>query len=128
MPRLAVLTGEVRAGKTTAALEVVELAREAGYLCGGFLSPDRLDPSGRKLGIDALSLTDGERRQARDQFLRDVRNRVRELTTRGYLDARDRTVDCLLLFIPNEQVYAFVQEHDREVLDDASDDNSGAKP
>jgi DNA recombination protein RmuC len=24
-----------------------------------------------------------------------------------------------LLFIPNEQVYAFVQEHDRDVLDDA---------
>ena len=60
-----------------------------------------------------------ERRRARDQFLRDVRNRVRELTTRGYLDARDRTVDCLLLFIPNEQVYAFVQEHDRDALDDA---------
>ena len=31
----------------------------------------------------------------------------------------DETVDCLLLFIPNEQVYAFVQEHDRAMLDDA---------
>ena len=50
----------------------------------------------------------------RDQFLRDVRDRVKELTTRGYLDAADDTVDCLLLFIPNEQVYAFVQEHDRD--------------
>ena len=43
----------------------------------------------------------------------------KELTTRGYLDAADETVDCLLLFIPNEQVYAFVQEHDRAILDDA---------
>ncbi len=25
----------------------------------------------------------------------------------------------MLLFIPNESVYAFVQEHDREILDDA---------
>jgi DNA recombination protein RmuC len=48
-----------------------------------------------------------------------VRDRVRELTTRGYLDARSETVDCLLLFIPNEQVYAFVQEHDQAVLEDA---------
>ena len=29
------------------------------------------------------------------------------------------TVDCLLMFIPNEQVYGFVQENDRSILDDA---------
>ena len=63
--------------------------------------------------------SDIERRQRRDQFLRDVRLRVRELTARGYLDGVGETVDCLLLFIPNEQVYAFVQEHDRAILDDA---------
>ena len=62
---------------------------------------------------------DVERARFRDQFLRDVRDRVKELTTRGYLDAADETVDCLLLFIPNEQVYAFVQENDRSAIDDA---------
>jgi DNA recombination protein RmuC len=62
---------------------------------------------------------DVERARYRDQFLRDVRDRVKELTARGYLDAADETVDCLLLFIPNEQVYAFVQEHDRDAIDDA---------
>ncbi|MGH8977098.1 MAG: DNA recombination protein RmuC [Acidimicrobiia bacterium] len=63
--------------------------------------------------------SDLDRRRHRDQFLRDVRDRVRELTTRGYLDATTETVDCLLLFIPNEQVYAFVQEHDHAMLDEA---------
>lgn len=62
---------------------------------------------------------DIERTGYRDQFLRDVRDRVKELTTRGYLDAADETVDCLLLFIPNEQVYSFVQENDRDAIDDA---------
>ena len=62
---------------------------------------------------------DLERKQFRDQFLRDVRDRVKELTTRGYLDSSDDTVDCLLMFIPNEQVYGFVQENDRTILDDA---------
>jgi DNA recombination protein RmuC len=62
---------------------------------------------------------DVERAGYRNQFLRDVRDRVKELTTRGYLDAAEETVDCLLLFIPNESVYAFVQEHDRAVIDDA---------
>jgi DNA recombination protein RmuC len=64
------------------------------------------------------STSELEQRQRRDLFLRDVRDRVRELTTRGYLDGRD-TVDCLLLFIPNEQVYGFVQQHAPELLDDA---------
>jgi DNA recombination protein RmuC len=62
---------------------------------------------------------DIERARCRDQFLRDVRARVKELTWRGYLDDAAATVDCLLLFIPNESVYAFVHEHDRTILDDA---------
>jgi DNA recombination protein RmuC len=60
-----------------------------------------------------------ERAHYRAQFLRDVRERVKELVARGYLDQRGDTVDCLLLFIPNEQVYAFVHEHDPELLDTA---------
>lgn len=63
--------------------------------------------------------SDVEQRSARDQFVRDVRDRVKELTGRGYLDAGDRTVDCLLLFIPNEQVYAFIQEQDSSICEDA---------
>jgi DNA recombination protein RmuC len=62
---------------------------------------------------------DVERAACRNQFLRDVRDRVKELSSRSYLDARDETIDCLLLFIPNESVYAFVQENDRALLDDA---------
>jgi DNA recombination protein RmuC len=60
-----------------------------------------------------------EQAHHRNRFLRDVRERVKELIGRGYLDAGDGTVDCLLLFIPNEQVYAFVHEHDPDLLDDA---------
>ena len=63
--------------------------------------------------------SDLERRRHHEQFLKDVRARVRELTSRGYLDDTEETVDCLLLFIPNEQVYAFVHEHDRDILDEA---------
>jgi DNA recombination protein RmuC len=62
--------------------------------------------------------SDVEARQHRDQFLRDVRDRVRELARRGYLDD-DGAVDCLVLFIPNEQVYAFVHEHDATIAEEA---------
>jgi DNA recombination protein RmuC len=65
--------------------------------------------------LDASS--DVERERMRREFLKDVRQRLKEVTTRDYVG--DGTVDCVLLFIPNEQVYAFIQEHDRTLLDDA---------
>lgn len=52
----------------------------------------------------------GERDRCRDAFLRDVRARMRELAGRGYADPAT-TVGYLLLFIPNESVYAFIGEH-----------------
>jgi DNA recombination protein RmuC len=67
--------------------------------------------------IDATSPV--EREHARKEFLKDVRQRLREVTRREYVDPAGGTIDCVLLFIPNEQVYAFIQEQDRAILDDA---------
>jgi DNA recombination protein RmuC len=61
--------------------------------------------------------TDDE--QHRRVFLRDVRARVRELASRDYVDPAGGTVDCVLMFIPNEQLYGFIQEQDPDLLDDA---------
>jgi DNA recombination protein RmuC len=63
--------------------------------------------------------TDTERVHYRVAFLRDVRQRVRELAARDYLDGDAPCVDCLLLFLPNEQLYAFVQEQAPGLLDEA---------
>jgi DNA recombination protein RmuC len=60
--------------------------------------------------------TDHERERAALAFVRDVRARVRELSGRVYIDPDD-TLDEVLLFIPNEAVYAFVHERDRELID-----------
>jgi DNA recombination protein RmuC len=53
------------------------------------------------------------------KFLQDVRGRIKEVTTRDYINPADNTVDYVIVFIPNEQVYGFINENDREVLDDA---------
>lgn len=63
--------------------------------------------------------TDPERDAARKQFLSDVRARLREVVTRGYIDPAAGTLDYVLVFIPNEQVYGFIHEHDPNVLDEA---------
>lgn len=67
--------------------------------------------------VEATS--DHEREEARRAFLRDARCRVKELTARGYVDPEGGTLDVVLLFVPNEQVYTFVQEQDPTFLDDA---------
>jgi DNA recombination protein RmuC len=66
--------------------------------------------------LDATS--DLTRDAARQAFVRDVRNRVKEITGRDYIDPA-RTVDHVLLFIPNESVYAFIHESDPDLLDRA---------
>jgi DNA recombination protein RmuC len=60
---------------------------------------------------------DTQRATLRRAFLRDVRNRVKELTTRDYIDPAAGTLDHVILFIPNEHVYAFVHEQDPGLLD-----------
>lgn len=62
--------------------------------------------------------SDAEAERTAKQFVRDVRNRVKELSGRGYIDA-EHTVDLLVLFIPNESVYAFIHEQDPGLIDEA---------
>jgi len=52
-------------------------------------------------------------------FRKDVKGRIGELSGRGYLDATD-TIDCLLLFIPNESIYGFIHQQWPELFDEAA--------
>jgi len=51
--------------------------------------------------------------------LRDFRQRIKEVTTRDYISPEEQTVDYVLVFIPNEQVYCFINENDAAIIDDA---------
>ncbi|MEX1164889.1 MAG: DNA recombination protein RmuC [Nitriliruptor sp.] len=62
---------------------------------------------------------DADREACRKAFLKDVKARIRELSTRGYVDREAGTVDCVLLFMPNEQIYGYVHEQDATLLDEA---------
>lgn len=53
------------------------------------------------------------------QFLKDVRARIKEVTTKDYINPEENTVDYCLVFIPNEQVYAFINENDSSILDES---------
>ncbi len=67
--------------------------------------------------LEAESETD--KANFRNSFLKNVKARVKEITTREYINPEKNTVDYALLFIPNEQVYAFIHEQDSSILDEA---------
>jgi DNA recombination protein RmuC len=59
-----------------------------------------------------------EKVKFRNDFLKDVKCRIKEVTSRDYINPQQNTVDTVLLFIPNEQIYAFIHEQDSSILDD----------
>lgn len=63
--------------------------------------------------------TEAEGERFRTAFLADVRNHTRNLLGRDYINPQQNTVDYVLMFIPNEQVYAFIQEQDQTIMDQA---------
>ncbi|MFC1544864.1 DNA recombination protein RmuC [Gemmatimonadota bacterium] len=62
--------------------------------------------------------SDQEKAEYSKRFLKDVKARIKEITTREYINPEQNTVDYVLLFIPNEQVYAFIHEQDSTILDE----------
>lgn len=62
---------------------------------------------------------ESQKEMYKTQFLRDVRGRIKEVTNRDYINPEEHTVDYVIVFIPNEQVYAFINENDSSVLDEA---------
>lgn len=55
----------------------------------------------------------------KNTFLRDVKSRLKEVTSKDYINPEDNTVDYVILFIPNEQIYSFIQEEDSTIFDSA---------
>jgi DNA recombination protein RmuC len=87
-------------------------------------------PQGRKINMDVKfpldnylhyleASNDREKEDYKQRFLKDVQARIKEVTTRNYIDLENNTLDYVLIFIPNEQVYAFINESDPTLLDEA---------
>ncbi len=60
-----------------------------------------------------------EKIRYKKQFLADVKLKIKEVTNRDYINPEENTVDYVILFIPNEQVYSFINECDPALVDNA---------
>lgn len=113
--------------RTAGMVEGVTYRKQTAITGGAIPDVTFLLPGGRQLHMDVKfpvdnylrhleATTDAERESTAKAFLRDVRQRVKELTGRGYIDP-DTTLDEVLLFIPNESVWAFIHERDPQLID-----------
>ena len=50
-------------------------------------------------------------------FLRDVKNHVKSIASRSYINPSEGTLDYVLLFIPNESIYGFINQEDTNLID-----------
>ena len=87
-------------------------------------------PENKKLNMDAkFPLTnyirfieadsEEEAQQHSLAFLRDVRDRAKEVVGRDYINPEDNTLDYVLVFIPNEQMFHYIHQHGATVVEEA---------
>ena len=69
--------------------------------------------------IETEVIFDEDRERFKTEFLRDVKDRIKEVTKRGYINAEEQTLDYLILLIPNERIYGFILENLPEIIEDS---------
>jgi len=62
---------------------------------------------------------DTARDSFKKQYLKDARISIKSVTTRDYINPAQNTLDFMIVFIPHEQGYSFLMEHDPSFMDDA---------
>ncbi len=63
--------------------------------------------------------SEDQRNQLTSAFVQDIKNHIKAVSKREYINPQQNTLAYALMFIPNEQVYAFVHEHDASLIDRA---------
>jgi len=113
--------------RTAGFVEGVNYRKQTGIATGGIPDFTFLLPHDRVLHMDVKfpldnylrllqSDTDVDRGAFGKAFLKDVRQRIKEIASRSYAESDD-ALDTVLLFIPNESIYSFIHEHDTQLVD-----------
>ncbi|NRA74833.1 MAG: DNA recombination protein RmuC [Planctomycetes bacterium] len=85
-------------------------------------------PAGKTMNMDVkfplvhyekylVANNDVEKKVEKKAFLGDVRKHVKAIAGRSYIDISKGTVDYVLMFIPNESIYSFINQEDHELID-----------
>jgi DNA recombination protein RmuC len=61
--------------------------------------------------------TDEEKNTYTNKFLQDVRTKVKEISSREYINPEQQTLDFAIMFVPNQHVYEFINESDAKMFE-----------
>jgi DNA recombination protein RmuC len=62
--------------------------------------------------------TEYDKKRFKEDLLKNTKAMIKQVTNRAYIDTADNTVDYVIVFIPNEQVYSFINEADTTIMDE----------
>jgi DNA recombination protein RmuC len=86
-------------------------------------------PNNRVIHIDAKfplanaqnyqdSEDENERREYLKSFSQDVKQKIREITSRKYINSDENTLDFAIIFVPSDAVYSFLNTYAKDAVDD----------
>jgi len=87
-------------------------------------------PDKTKVNVDAkfplqalIKYQESEDKQEKERYLReftsDVKQKIKQITTRDYINPEEKTVDFVILFVPNEMIFSFIYDHLNEAWNEA---------
>jgi len=70
-----------------------------------------------------LHMVNAKEKESRERYQKDfernVKDRIKEIQSRDYINPAENTLDFVLLFIPNEQVFGYIQDVMPTLMDDS---------
>jgi DNA recombination protein RmuC len=57
----------------------------------------------------------GAKLELQKLFIIDIKNKIKQITSREYINPEDNTVDFVLMFIPNEMIFSYIYENMNDV-------------
>jgi len=87
-------------------------------------------PDGVRINVDAKfpyqnlqKMAESKNKQTRAQCLKDFKKdviaKVKQVTTRDYINPEEKTVDFVIVFIPNEMIFSFIYDKLSDIWQDA---------
>ena len=78
-------------------------------------------PDGSKLNVDAKfpfddlmeyqnTQSESAKKQALKKFSASIKQKVKDITSKDYINPEDNTLDFVVMFIPNEMIFSFIYE------------------
>ena len=61
----------------------------------------------------------GSKEQHIKAFERDIKEKIKQVTTRDYINPESNTVDFVIMFIPNEMIFSFIYDKMNEIWTEA---------